>query len=161
MLDSSKMKRGFLIPLACVAAMFMGSFAYAVEPSNSDLPASEAQPCLNNVDTPFGFYLGYAGATSGTEGRWKDTASSIYIKINGFQERAPRMYVDGSWSTGGYWTDCTDGIYYGAKYGEYEMYNLVKERGYVAARLTSWAESAPGSVWGVWSPDCVGHFPRL
>ena len=41
------------------------------------------------------------------------------------------------------------------------MYNLVRENGRSAARLTAWAESGYGTVIGVWSPDCVGHFHKL
>lgn len=41
------------------------------------------------------------------------------------------------------------------------MYNLVRENGQSAARLTAWAESGYGTVIGVWSPDCVGHFHKL
>lgn len=152
------------VALACTLFMCGGAaVAYADEAVGELSPAGQEikEMRANNHDTVFQFTLKYAGATAGTEGREKEDDSSVYIYIDSLAGRAPRMFVDGSTSLYGGWVDCTQGTYYGSKYGEYEIYNEVNENGYTAARLTSWAESSSGSVWGLWSPDCVGHFPRL
>lgn len=150
--------------LACTLLMCGGAAAaYADEAIGELSPAGQEikEMRRNTQDTVFDFRMNYAGATSGTEGRKKDGDSSVYIYIENYLGRAPRMFVDGSKSLYGGWVDCTEGVYYGSKRGEYEIYNQVNERGYTAARLTSWAESAAGSIWGLWSPDCQGRFPRL
>lgn len=154
--------------LACGMMLFGGS-AYASEPiddlesyRNEEavvVESSNPQARINNTDTRFKFLLNSTGATSGTTGRKKDTDSSVYIKIESWGGRSPRLYVDGS--NGGSWYNCTQGTYHANKTGEYEIYNYVNEHGYSYARLTSWAESAPGNAYGLWSPDCVGSFPRL
>lgn len=52
--------------------------------------------------------------------------------------------------------NCTQGTYRSNHKGQWEMYNLVRENGRSAARLTAWAESGYGTVIGVWSPTASG-----
>lgn len=122
---------------------------------------AEASEYANNADTGFSFTLGSGGKT-GTGFRRKDDSSSVYIKILAYSGKPLRLYVDGAYDNNGSgWKDCTEGMYRSNHKGEWEMYNGVNESGRHAARLTSWAESGAGSVNGVWSPDCVGHFQKL
>ena len=102
--------------------------------------------CTNNADRAFSFQC---AGTSATGYRQKDDSSSLYLDIQGYN-------TSGSGSM-----NCTQGTYRSNHKGQWEMYNLVRENGRSAARLTAWAESGYGTVIGVWSPDCVGHFRKL
>lgn len=158
------LKKRTLIGAALALSLALGTgVAYAEESPKAGVVGgvdSGVAPLVNNTDTSFSFSLASAGSTQGTAGRAKDTSSSVYIRIDGWGGKAPRMYIDG-YRSGTGWVNCTQGTYHANKTGEYEVYNTVKENGLSMARLTSWGESGYGYVYGVWSPDCVGSFPRL
>lgn len=115
--------------------------------------------CTNNADKAFSFQC---AGTSATGYRQKDDSSSLYLDIQGYTGNPLRLYTDGAYNTSGSGSmNCTQGTYRSNHKGQWEMYNLVRENGRSAARLTAWAESGYGTVIGVWSPDCVGHFRKL
>ena len=124
--------------------------------------ASEASP-QKSADAPYGFYLGYQGATDGTSWRSKDNATSTYIKVNSKWGKSPRLYVDGAKDTNGRnTTNCTNGGSVRAPGpGEYEIHNGVYELGFRWARITSWADYGSGGLRGEWSPDCSGNYADL
>lgn len=115
--------------------------------------------CTNNADKAFSFQC---AGTSATGYRQKDDSSSLYLDIQGHTGNPLRLYTDSAYNTSGSGSmNCTQGTYRSNHKGQWEMYNLVRENGRSAARLTAWAESGYGTVIGVWSPDCVGHFHKL
>lgn len=76
--------------------------------------------------------------------------------------KAIGLYVDGAYNTKGTGNmNCTQGVYRSNHADKWEIYNLVRENGRSHARLTAWAESGYGTVYGKWSPDCFGHFNKL
>ncbi|MDO4437029.1 MAG: hypothetical protein Q4B77_03670 [Coriobacteriaceae bacterium] len=158
------MKRQSLAKIAfasCAVAVSLMTATPVFANPVSDTPETEVSTFANNADTGFAFNLGWGGKT-GTGFRRKDDSSSLYIKILGYSGNPLRLYVDGAYDNNGSGAiNCTQGVYRSNHKGEWEMWNLVKENGRHSARLTSWAESGPGSVNGVWSPDCVGHFQKL
>ena len=124
-----------------------------------DAAALEIEPYANCDDTDYTLNLEFLKDHDGTGFRNKDDDSSLYIKIAGFSGSPARLYVDGAYDDKGTnWTDCTQGIYRSHHYGEWKMYNLVRESGRNHARLTAWRESGPGKVWGQWSPDCCSEW---
>ncbi len=116
----------------------------------------------NHTDTKYTFKINSKNGTSGTSYRRKDDASSVYIKISSVSGKPLRIFVDGALVNNGYLQkDCTQGIYRARKKGEYGIYNTVHEDNKHYARLTAWAETGPGTVSGLWSPDSVGTLAVL
>ena len=56
--------------------------------------------------------------------------------------------------------NCTQGTYRSNHKGQWEMYNLVRENGRSAARLTAWAESGYGTVIWCMEPRLRRAFPQ-
>lgn len=158
------MKRQSLTKFAfasCAVAVSLMTATPVFADTVSDVAGTEVSTYANNSDTGFAFNLGRGGKV-GTGFRRKDDSSSLYIKILAYSGKPLRLYVDGAYDTGGSgWKNCTEGVYRSNHKGEWEMYNQVNESGRHAARLTSWAENGAGSVNGVWSSDCVGHYQKL
>ena len=82
--------------------------------------------------------------------------------IKGYSGKPLRLFVDGAYDNRGTGNlNCTQGVYRSNHEREWEIYNLVRENKRSYARLTAWAESGYGTVYGKWSPDCLGHFNKL
>ncbi len=114
--------------------------------------------CKNNEDRDFAFQC---SGTSATGYRQKEDSSSVYIWIKGYSGKPLRLYVDGAYDNRGTGNlNCTQGVSLNHE-REWEIYNLVRENKRSYARLTAWAESGYGTVYGKWSPDCFGHFNKL
>ena len=80
----------------------------------------------------------------------------------GYSGKPLRLYVDGAYDNKGTGNmNCTQGVYRSNHEHEWEIYNLVRENKRSYARLTAWAESGYGTVYGRWSPDCLGYFNKL
>ena len=156
------------VGLAIVAGLSMGAPAasFAQDEFDTSQVSSISQSadagiatCKNNEDRDFAFQC---SGTSATGYRQKEDSSSVYTLIQGYSGRPLRLYVDSAYDNRGTGTmNCTQGVYRANHTGEWEMYNLVRENGRSHARLTAWAESGYGTVYGRWSPDCLGHFNKL
>lgn len=156
------------VGLAIVAGLSMGAPAasFAQDEFDTSQVSSISQSAdagiatyKNNEDRNFAFQC---SGTSATGYRQKEDSSSVYTLIQGYSGRPLRLYVDGAYDNRGTGTmNCTQGVYRANHAGEWEMYNLVRENGRSHARLTAWAESGYGTVYGRWSPDCLGHFNKL
>lgn len=156
------------VGLAIVAGLSMGAPAasFAQEESDTSQVSSISQSadagiatCKNNKDTDFAFQC---SGTSATGYRSKHDSSSVYIWIMGYSGKPLRLYVDGAYDNRGTGNmNCTQGVYRSNHEHEWEIYNLVRENKRSHARLTAWAESGYGTVYGKWGPDCFGHFNKL
>lgn len=138
------------VGLAIVAGLSMGAPAasFAQDEFDTSQVSSISQSadagiatCKNNEDRDFAFQC---SGTSATGYRQKEDSSSVYTLIQGYSGRPLRLYVDGAYNNRGTGTmNCTQGV-------------CSYSRG-----LTAWAESGYGTVYGRWSPDCLGHFNKL
>lgn len=156
------------VGLAIVAGLSMGAPAasFAQEEFDTSQVSSISQSadagiatCKNNEDRNFAFQC---SGTSATGYRQKEDSSSVYIWIQGYSGKPLLLYVDGAYDTKGTGNmNCTQGVYRSNHADKWEIYNLVRENGRSHARLTAWAESGYGTVYGKWSPDCLGHFNKL
>lgn len=147
-----------LVTAALAMSLFCTPATYAL--------AADAQPITprSTVDRDYYFELGRKGATDGTSWQPKDDYSSTYLRVDGREGTPSRLYVDGARSIGGSGAyNCTIGgsVRAPCYTGKYEIHNNVKEWGYSHARLTAWADIDPGTLRGVWSPDCGGNYTDL
>ncbi len=121
------------------------------------------EPYANTGDTPFKFDLQWSGATyQGSEPRRKDDSSSVYIFVMTKNLDRCKAYVDGATSANGPWYNQT--VYGYATIrdtGKFRIMSNVHENGYTMARLTGWADSQPGWVSGLWSPDSLGSYTAI
>lgn len=99
---------------------------------------------------------------SSTAGRAKQDRSSTYIKCTQIPDGGFKVYVDGSHSSTGGWTNRTvNGEAKASRTGEFLIQQLVYENGERYARLGAYRWWADRNAKGVWSPDSVGKFPVL
>lgn len=141
----------------------LAAFAAPAAALQSGSSATREVMPLNNDDTAFIFDLTSQKPNRGAGIRRKDNSTSVYVKVERKKGDKIRFFVDG------YPTpkrvgkrDCTQGTYRTpSKLGAYEMYNTVNENGLGYAELTAYREKGDGGASGLWSPDCVGHFPKM
>lgn len=129
--------------LALSGVLFAGSL----------VPASAAG---NIDDTAFEFKFAWWNTTGNTEGRAKNDNTSSYVNCTWIPGGGFRVYVDGYGSNG--YVDCTVREAYIPDTGEYQVLNLVYERGYRTARLGGTKSFGNTYASGVWSPDSVGSY---
>ena len=116
-----------------LAAAIPAGMAFADEsPENADAPAttsSDISVRKNNVDRGYDFYFSGYGTTQGTNWRAKEDTSSVYVKISSRWGAPPRFYTDGAYSNNTGAKDCTQGIHYANRVGEFNIYNSIRESG--------------------------------
>lgn len=144
-----------------VAVLAIGSVqsAYAADDGGS----SGVAPAANTADTGFAFRFASSGSTyQGDEPRRKDNATSVYVGVKTKTLDRCKAYVDGGSSSSGPWVNKTlKGKATISKLGNFAIQTYVNEHGYKYARLTGWADSQPGVVSGVWSPDSAGTYTAI
>lgn len=122
-------------------------------PTTAPVPAIEWTTLANTGDTGFHFTMATKDNTSATGFRDKDNDSYVYVNLTTVQGAA-RMFVDGaSDDKGSNMRDCTNGIYRARTKGVFGLPNSVRGYGLNHARITSWGETGPAVVSGLWSPD--------
>lgn len=151
------------VGLAIVAGLSMGAPAasFAQEEFDTSQVSSITQnadtgitTCTNNADKAFSFQC---AGTSATGYRQKDDSSSLYLDIQGYTGNPLRLYTDGAYNTSGSGSmNCTQGTYRSNHKGQWEMYNLVRENGRSAARLTAWASLATALLLVYGAPTASG-----
>lgn len=130
-------------------------------PTTAPTPAIEWTTLANTTDTGFHFTMATKDSTSATGFRNKDNSTYVYVNLTKV-EGAARMFVDGaSDDKGTNLRDCTNGIYRARATGAYGLPNSVRGYGLNHARITSWGETGPAVVSGVWSPDSTINRPPM
>ena len=118
---------------------------------------------MSDVDS--GYYFGFDGwfQRANTAYRSKDTSSSTYLRVDSRSGATMRLYVDGATNSGGAnYANLTIGGYVTSPGpGRYEIHNNVYETGRRWARLGASSDNGPGTLGGVWSPDCSGNYTDL
>lgn len=109
----------------------------------------------NCIDTGYEFRWGFFHKVRYSEGRSKDTASSVYMYANA-GDTGKSYYAHIEASNGNGWRDVSHGNSYRVQKGSVVLLNnWAKEEGYGSVRIVG--ESNPGSGRytgaGVWSPD--------
>ena len=112
----------------------------------------------NTSDTAFNFDFSGWWYTSNTEGREKHNDSSVYVNCTQCPAGGFQVYVDGSNSRSGGWTDRTIRTAFIKQKGEYLIRNYVYENDERYARLGACKWGANVNAKGWWSPDSVGSY---
>lgn len=138
------------------------AFAFTLMPAAA-FADEGIEPYANITNRSFYFKFNATGDTYlGDDPRAKDNSTSVYIWVKAMSVDRCKAYTDGAHATSGPWYNKTVKGYATIKRkGEFFIDNYINEHGFDYARLTGWADSQPGVVSGVWSPDSVGSYPRI
>ena len=141
---------------ALVACLGVASPQFAV--------ADEIVPMMNNHDENYGFSFNFWWQTADTSFYDKEEPTSTYLYVSSLSDNSMRLYVNGATTKSGSGKkNCTNGGYVNSPRvtGGYEIHNGVYEYGYRFANLGASSDYGPGSLHGVWSPDCAGNYTDL
>lgn len=142
------MKQKKFLSFLLVAIMMVTSLALPVSAAGW----IETYDC---TDTTFDFSFWFGGK-SNTEGRKKDTDSSVYVNCTQVPTASFELFVDGSNNKdapGFLWTNCTWGTYEVESTGVVIIDNRVREKDFSFARLGGYRSTGSGNAKGEWSPD--------